>query len=148
MVMERFKKATNIRCNTEYKGGLDKLPSEAEIFTSETFRYETAKPGDYVVEAVVDEAINCLPPAFLSSACAQMGCPYSHREDPKTPVGGRDLRYFQAMPRCTWHLGILWALLSGRDGGTRPGADLLLKDLCFEIWGDKAMLAPVFMRRK
>lgn len=84
MVMERFKKATNIRCNTEYKGGLDKLPSEAEIFTSETFRYETAKPGDYVVEAVVDEAINCLPPAFLSSACAQMGCPYSHREDPKT----------------------------------------------------------------
>ena len=49
MVMERFKKATNIRCNTEYKGGLDKLPSEAEIFTSETFRYETAKPGDYVV---------------------------------------------------------------------------------------------------
>jgi len=61
MVMERFKKATNIRCNTEYKGGLDKLPSEAEIFTSETFRYETAKPGDYVVEAVVDEAINCWP---------------------------------------------------------------------------------------
>lgn len=57
MVMERFKKATNIRCNTEYKGGLDKLPSEAEIFTSETFRYETAKPGDYVVEAVVDVAL-------------------------------------------------------------------------------------------
>lgn len=97
MVMERFKKATNIRCNTEYKGGLDKLPSEAEIFTSETFRYETAKPGDYVVEAVVDEAINCLPPAFLSSACAQMGCPYSHREDPKT---GRWRATYATFKRC------------------------------------------------
>ena len=32
--------------------------------------YETAKPRDYVVGAMVDEAINCLPPAFLSSACA------------------------------------------------------------------------------
>ncbi|ERI78819.1 hypothetical protein HMPREF0239_01057 [Clostridium sp. ATCC BAA-442] len=41
-----------------------------EIFTAKTFRYETAKPRDYVVGAMVDEAINCLPPAFLSSACA------------------------------------------------------------------------------
>lgn len=87
MIMERFKKAANIQRGAKYKGGLDKLPAEAEIFTSETFRYEAAKPGDYVVEAVVDEAINCLPPAFLSSACAQMGCPYSHREDPKTAGG-------------------------------------------------------------
>ena len=81
MVMERFKKATNIRCNTEYKGGLDKLPSEAEIFTSETFRYETAKPGDYVVEAVVDEAINCWP---FSRVHAHKWGGHSHREDPKT----------------------------------------------------------------
>ena len=61
MSMERFKKAANIQRGAKYKGGLDKLPAEAEIFTSETFRYEAAKPGDYVVEAVVDEAINCWP---------------------------------------------------------------------------------------
>ena len=80
--MERFKKAANIQRGAKYKGGLDKLP---------------AKPGDYVVEAVVDEAINCLPPAFLSSACAQMGCPYSHREDPKT---GRWRATYATFKRC------------------------------------------------
>ena len=97
MIMERFKKAANIQRGAKYKGGLDKLPAEAEIFTSETFHYEAAKPGDYVVEAVVDEAINCLPPAFLSSACAQMGCPYSHREDPKT---GRWRATYATFKRC------------------------------------------------
>ena len=143
MIMERFKKAANIQRGAKYKGDLDKLPAEAEIFTSETFRYEAAKPGDYVVEAVVDEAINCLPPAFLSSACAQMGCPYSHREDPKT---GRWRATYATFKRCPDVPGI-WEYC-GRDGGTRPRSDLLLKDLCFEIWGDKAMPAPVFMRRK
>lgn len=39
MIMERFKKAANIQRGAKYKGGLDKLPAEAEIFTSETFRY-------------------------------------------------------------------------------------------------------------
>ena len=32
-----------------------------EIYTAKTFRYETAKPRDYVVGAMVDEVINCWP---------------------------------------------------------------------------------------
>ena len=44
-----------------------------EVFTSDDFDYAAAKPGDYVEEAVVDAAMNCLPPICMSSACAQMG---------------------------------------------------------------------------
>ena len=43
-----------------------------------------AKIGDYVEQAVVDDAMDCLPPASMSARCAQMGEPYSHREDPET----------------------------------------------------------------
>lgn len=46
-----------------------------EVFTSDDFDYAAAKPGDYVEEAVVDAAMNCLPPICMSSACAQMGDP-------------------------------------------------------------------------
>ena len=48
------------------------------------FDYAAAKPGDYVEEAVVDAAMNCLPPICMSSACAQMGDPYGMRQDPTT----------------------------------------------------------------
>ena len=55
-----------------------------EIFTPDTFDYGIAKIGDYVDQDVVDNAMNCLPPAYMSASCAQMGEPYSHREDPDT----------------------------------------------------------------
>lgn len=55
-----------------------------EVFTSDDFDYAAAKPGDYVEEAVVDVAMNCLPPICMSSACAQMGDPYGMRQDPTT----------------------------------------------------------------
>ena len=51
------------------------------IYTTEVFRYETAKVGDLVEQAVVDEAMNCLPPACMTARCAQMGEPYSHLPD-------------------------------------------------------------------
>ena len=54
------------------------------IYTQEDFLYETAKPGDYVEKAVVDNAVDCIPPAYMSSRCTQMGEPYSHRLDPKS----------------------------------------------------------------
>ncbi len=54
------------------------------IFTQENFNYSEAKIGDYVEQAVVDDAMDCLPPASMSARCAQMGEPYSHREDPET----------------------------------------------------------------
>lgn len=55
-----------------------------EVFTPETFDYAVAQIGDYVSQDVVDDALNCLPPACMSSVCAQMGEPYSMRQDPDT----------------------------------------------------------------
>ena len=43
------------------------------IFTQENFNYSEAKIGDYVEQAVVDDAMDCLPPASMSARCAQMG---------------------------------------------------------------------------
>ena len=55
-----------------------------EVLTQDTFDYSTAQIGDYVEQAVVDDAMDCLPPAGMSATCSQMGEPYSHREDPET----------------------------------------------------------------
>lgn len=55
-----------------------------EVLTQDTFSYSSAIPGAYVEEAVVDDAMDCMPPACMSSQCAQMGEPYSHRLDPAT----------------------------------------------------------------
>lgn len=55
-----------------------------EVFTEDTFTYEQAQIGDYVEQAVVDNAMNCMPPASMSARCAQLGEPYSHRMDPET----------------------------------------------------------------
>lgn len=61
------------------------MPYEGnEVWTQDTFEYSKAKVGDYVEQAVVDDAMDCLPPACMTSECAQMGEPYSHREDPET----------------------------------------------------------------
>ena len=54
------------------------------LWTEDTFNYASVKIGDYVEQAVVDNAMNCLPPASMTSECSQMGEPYSHREDPDT----------------------------------------------------------------
>ena len=54
------------------------------VFTTDTFNYDTAEVGNYVDEAVVDYAINCLPPACMSNECSQMGEPYSHELDSRT----------------------------------------------------------------
>lgn len=55
-----------------------------EVWTQENFSYQDVKIGDYVEQAVVDDAMDCLPPACMTSRCSQMGEPYSHREDPET----------------------------------------------------------------
>ncbi len=52
-----------------------------EVFTQDTFEYAKAKPGDFVEMAVVDDAMNCIPPACMTSECSQLGEPYSHRLD-------------------------------------------------------------------
>ncbi len=55
-----------------------------EVFTSDTFTYEGAKIGDLVTQEVVDDAMDCLPPACMRASCSQMGEPHSHRQDPDT----------------------------------------------------------------
>ena len=42
---------------------------------------DIASPGDLVDEEIVDEMINCIPPACMKSSCTQCGEPYSHKED-------------------------------------------------------------------
>lgn len=44
-----------------------------KVYDRESFSYELAKIGDYVTEEVVDDAINCLPPASMTAHCSQMG---------------------------------------------------------------------------
>ena len=54
------------------------------IYNRDTFDYDKAKPGDLVTEEIVDDCINCMPPACMRSNCTQMGEPYSHRLDENT----------------------------------------------------------------
>lgn len=55
-----------------------------EVLTQDTFRYSEARPGVLVDAEVVMEAMDCLPPACMTLRCAQIGEPYSHREEPDT----------------------------------------------------------------
>lgn len=55
-----------------------------EVFTEDTFNYSSEKVGNLVDAEVVMNAMDCLPPACMRLDCAQMGEPYSHREDPET----------------------------------------------------------------
>lgn len=55
-----------------------------QIFTKDTFDYSKVQIGDYVDAEVVMNAMDLLPPAYMSLSCAQVGEPYSHREDPNT----------------------------------------------------------------
>ena len=60
------------------------IPDDKEVFTQETYDYDKAQVGDLVNAAVVMNAMNLLPPACMRMNCAQLGEPYSHREDPAT----------------------------------------------------------------
>ncbi len=55
-----------------------------QVSTPDGFSYSEARIGDLVSQEVVDGAMDCLPPACMTSACAQMGEPYGTRLDPET----------------------------------------------------------------
>lgn len=74
-----------------------------EVLTQETFNYATVQIGDYVEQAVVDNAMDCMPPASMSSRCSQMGEPYSHRLDPKS---GRWRATYATFKRCAGISGV------------------------------------------
>ena len=54
------------------------------VIKQEDFSYDSVKIGDYVEQAIVDDMLDCLPPACMRSNCSQMGEPYSERQDPET----------------------------------------------------------------
>ena len=76
-----------------------------EVWTQDTFEYSKAEVGDYVEQAVVDDSMDCLPPACMTSDCAQMGEPYSHREDPET---GKWRATYATFKRVTNGQGGVW----------------------------------------
>ena len=55
-----------------------------EVLDEDSFDYLTAKPGDYVTQEVVDNAMDCMPPASMSARCSQMGEPRSTALDDRT----------------------------------------------------------------
>ena len=55
-----------------------------EVWTQENFDYGKVQIGDYVDADVVMDGMDCLPPACMRVSCAQIGEPYSHRQDPET----------------------------------------------------------------
>ena len=55
-----------------------------KVYTPDDFDYATVRVGDEVTAEEVMNAMDCMPPACMRLDCAQMGEPYSHREDPST----------------------------------------------------------------
>lgn len=64
-----------------------------KVYDRESFSYEQAKIGDYVTEEVVDDAIDCLPPASMTARCSQMGEPISDRFRGEIVQRGKPLVY-------------------------------------------------------
>lgn len=54
------------------------------LYNTTTFSYDAVKVGDYVTQEVVDDAMDCLPPACMRSTCSQMGEPYSSKYDERS----------------------------------------------------------------
>lgn len=91
-----------------------------EVLTPETFRYSQAQVGDYVTQEVVDDAMDCLPPACMTSNCAQMGEPYSHRGRPADRQVEAHLCHVQACHgRDRRNLAVLRSLFPGRGHRAR-----------------------------
>lgn len=54
------------------------------LYGESNFSYSSVKVGDYVTQDVVDDAIDCLPPACMRSDYSQMGEPYSSKYDERS----------------------------------------------------------------
>lgn len=53
-----------------------------KVITQDEFSYDNIHIGDYVDAAIVMDGMDCLPPACMRLSCAQIGEPYSDRQDP------------------------------------------------------------------
>lgn len=72
------------------------------IYTPENFNFSAAMIGAHVNEEVIENVINCLPPACMRSDCTQMGEPYSHREDPTTGTWRPTFATFKRIEEGVW----------------------------------------------
>ena len=54
------------------------------VLSQDDFDYSTVHIGDYVEQAVVDDAMDCLPPVCMRPRCSQLGEPCDERGDPDT----------------------------------------------------------------
>ncbi len=62
-------------------GGPQMFYNGRPLYGESDFSYSSVKVGDYVTQDVVDDAMDCLPPACMRSDCSQMGEPYSSKYD-------------------------------------------------------------------
>ncbi len=76
------------------------------VLDEDTFRYHLASPGDFVTQGVVDDAVDCLPPACYCNQCTQMGEPKSSRFDERTGEWRNTYCTFRKVggewPDCVW----------------------------------------------
>ena len=73
-----------------------------KVYGIEEFKYSEAKIGDYVTQEVVDDAMDCLPPACMRSDCSQMGEPYSMKKDPDTGKWRNVYNTFKRVEKKVW----------------------------------------------
>ena len=71
------------------------------IYTEDTFDASKATIGDLVEEQVVQNFMDCLPPASMTGQCSQLGELYSHKPDEN---GNRKATYltFKRLDHATW----------------------------------------------
>ena len=72
------------------------------VYTENTFDVENAKIGDLVTQGVVENFMNCMPPASMRYDCAQLGEPYIHERDPETKKYRATFLTFKCVGNKTW----------------------------------------------
>lgn len=72
------------------------------VLSQEEFSYSAAQIGNLVEQAVVDDAMDWVPPAYMSAECRQAGEPYSEREDPVTKKIRQTYTTFKYVSRGVW----------------------------------------------
>lgn len=128
---------------TDKKTSTPKAWNSRPVWTEDTFDYATAAVGDYVTQTVVDNAMNCLPPACMTSSCAQMGEPYSHRRDPDS---GQWRPTYATFQRATSSPDGLWMYCGhcfqgeNRERGADLAASAALPEWCYSTLLDTGMV--------
>lgn len=72
------------------------------VYTTDTFDYSKAKPGDYVDSELVADMMDLLPPACMTNRCSQVGEPYSTRLDPTNGKYRDTYSTFTRVSRDVW----------------------------------------------